>query len=59
MRTIFCDSVLEIVKRKDEVKDFQVLSHLWIVERKFGCLGLCRRLNKEYFDKLLNSVICS
>jgi uncharacterized protein YegJ (DUF2314 family) len=58
MRTIVCDSVFEIVKLNDKVKDFQVLSHLWIVERKFGCLGLYRCLNKEYFDKPLNFVIC-
>ena len=40
--------VLEIVKCRDDVKEFQVLSHRWIVERTFGWLGRYRRLSKDY-----------
>jgi transposase len=35
---------LEIVKRSDTTKGFQVLPKRWIVERTFGWLGRCRRL---------------
>lgn len=40
--------VLEIVKRNDDVKGFQVLPHRWVVERTFGWLGRYRRLSKDY-----------
>jgi putative transposase len=43
-----CGWVLEIVKRNDDVKGFQVLPHRWIVERTFGWLGRYRRLSKDY-----------
>jgi hypothetical protein len=43
-----CGWVLEIVKRTDEVKGFQVLPHRWVVERTFGWLGRYRRLSKDY-----------
>ncbi|MBC7226963.1 MAG: IS5 family transposase [Thermoflexales bacterium] len=44
----FCHWVLEIVKRSDAVKGFQVLPHRWVVERTFGWLGRYRRLSKDY-----------
>ena len=40
--------VLEIVKRTDDVKGFEVLPHRWIVERTFAWLGRFRRLSKDY-----------
>jgi putative transposase len=43
-----CGWVLEIVKRSDDVKGFQVLPHRWIVERTFGWLGRYRLLSKDY-----------
>jgi len=43
-----CHRVLEIVKRSDDVKGFQVLPHRWVVERTFGWLGRYRRLSKDY-----------
>jgi putative transposase len=43
-----CLWVLEIVKRSDDVKGFQVLLHRWVVERTFGWLGRYRRLSKDY-----------
>jgi putative transposase len=43
-----CGWVLEIVKRRDNIREFQVLPHKWIVERTFGWLGRYRRLSKDY-----------
>jgi len=40
--------VLEIVKRSDDVKGFQVLPRRWVVERTFGWLGRYRRLARDY-----------
>lgn len=45
---ITCGWVLEIVRRKDDVKGFQVLPRRWVVERTFGWLGRYRRLSKDY-----------
>jgi putative transposase len=39
---------LEIIKRKDDVKGFEVLPKRWIVERTLGWLGRNRRLSKDY-----------
>jgi transposase len=39
---------LEIVKRSDKAKGFQLLPKRWIVERTYGWLGRCRRLAKDY-----------
>lgn len=43
-----CGWILEIVKRKKDVKGFQVLPHRWVVERTFGWLNRYRRLSKDY-----------
>jgi putative transposase len=40
--------VLEIVKRTEGAKGFQVLPHRWVVERTFGWLGRYRRLARDY-----------
>jgi putative transposase len=39
---------LEIVKRSDDKKEFQILPWRWIVERTFAWLGKFRRLSKDY-----------
>lgn len=39
---------LEIVKRSDDMKGFQVLPRRWVVERTFGWLGRYRRLARDY-----------
>ena len=44
----FCGWVLEIVKRSDTAKGFEVLQHRWIVERTFGWLNRSRRLSKHF-----------
>jgi putative transposase len=43
-----CAWVLEIVKRKGDLKGFAVLPHRWVVERTFAWLGNYRRLSKDY-----------
>lgn len=40
--------VLEIVKRPDEQKGFEVLPRRWIVERTFGWFEGSRRLSKDF-----------
>lgn len=50
--TIAC--VLQIVKRSDTAKGFEVLPKRWIVERTFGWLGRYRRLSKDY-EQLVES----
>jgi putative transposase len=44
----FCQWILEIVKRNDDVKGFQLLPKRWVVERTFSWLSNCRRLSKHY-----------
>lgn len=44
----FGNWILEIVRRCDDVKGFQILPHRWVVERTFGWLGRYRRLSKDY-----------
>ena len=39
---------VEIVKRSDEAKGFEVLPKRWIVERTFAWLNRCRRLAKDF-----------
>lgn len=39
---------LDIVRRSDKAKGFEVLPHRWIVERTFGWLGRNRRLALDF-----------
>ena len=39
---------LEVVKRSDDVKGFQILPRRWVVERSLGWLTRCRRLCRDY-----------
>jgi transposase len=46
---------VEIVKRSDDVKGFQVLPRRWVVERTFGWLVRNRRLARDYERLTANS----
>ena len=45
---------IEIVKRSDTAKGFEVIPGRWVVERTFAWLGRCRRLAKDW-EKLILS----
>jgi transposase len=38
---------IEIIKRSDKAKGFEVLLRRWVVERTFAWLGRCCRLAKD------------
>jgi putative transposase len=46
---------LDIVRRLEGLKGFQVLPHRWIVERTFGWLGRYRRLARDYEHTVASS----
>lgn len=47
---------LDIVKRNEKLKTFEVLPKRWIVERTFGWLSKYRRLCKDYETQTESSV---
>jgi putative transposase len=51
----FAGWVLEIVKRSDDARGFEVLPHRWIVERTFGWLSKYRRLARDYEETIASS----
>ena len=46
---------LEIVRRPEDAKGFQILPRRWVVERTFGWLGRYRRLARDYEHTTLSS----
>jgi putative transposase len=48
------DWTIEIIKRSDTAKGFEVLPRRWVVERTFAWLGRCRRLAKDW-EKTIES----
>jgi transposase len=47
---------VEIVKRSDRAKGFEVLPKRWVVERTLAWLGRCRRLAKDFENLTRNAV---
>ena len=48
------DWTIEIIKRSDTAKGFEVLPRRWVVERTLAWLGRCRRLAKDW-EKTIES----
>ena len=42
------DLDVEIVKRSDTAKGFEVIPKRWVVERSLGWFGRCRRLARDF-----------
>ena len=42
------DMDVEIVKRSDTAKGFEIIPKRWVVERSLGWFGRCRRLAKDF-----------
>ena len=47
---------IEIIKRSDTAKGFEVLPRRWVVERTFAWLGRCRRLAKDFEATIASAI---
>src|SRR5690349_21192768 len=48
----YLDFVVEIIRRSDDQKGFQVLPRRWVVERTFGWMTRWRRLVRDYEKRI-------
>ena len=51
-KAAFLDFVIEIIKRSDTAKGFEVLPRRWVVERTFGWMTRWRRLVRDYEERI-------
>lgn len=49
------DWTIEIIRRSDTAKDFEVLPRRWVVERTFAWFGRSRRLAKDWEKSIESS----
>lgn len=47
-KAAYLDFVIEIIRRSDDQKGFEVLPRRWVVERTFGWMTRWRRLVRDY-----------
>ena len=47
-KAAYLDFIVEIVRRSDDHKGFEVLPRRWVVERTFGWMTRWRRLVRDY-----------
>ncbi|WP_265001130.1 transposase, partial [Komagataeibacter nataicola] len=46
---------VEIIRRSDTARGFEILPRRWVVERTFAWLGRCRRLAKDREKSIASS----
>ena len=51
-KAAFLEFVVEIIRRSDDQKGFQVLPRRWVVERTFGWMMRWRRLVRDYEQRI-------
>ena len=51
-KAAYLDFVVEIIRRSDDQKGFQVLPRRWVVERTFGWMTRWRRLVRDYEQRI-------
>ena len=47
-KAAYLDFIVEIIRRSDDQKGFEVLPRRWVVERTFGWMTRWRRLVRDY-----------
>jgi hypothetical protein len=51
-KAAYLDFVIEIIRRSDDQRGFQVLPRRWVVERTFGWITRGRRLVRDYETRI-------
>ena len=51
-KAAYLDFVIEVIRRSDDQKGFQVLPRRWVVERTFGWMTRWRRPVRDYETRI-------